>query len=80
MEQVETCCAFDFLDEIQADFLEVHGLRDAVKKIQETGKKAVVATPRVLKPDEEKLWRFYLSLNADALLVRSAGLLENCTS
>ena len=76
MEQVETCCAFDFLDEIQADFLEVHGLRDAVKKIQETGKKAVVATPRVLKPDEEKLWRFYLSLNADALLVRSAGLLR----
>ena len=76
MEQVETCCAFDFLDEIQADFLEVHGLRDAVKKIQEAGKKAVVATPRVLKPDEEKLWRFYLSLNADALLVRSAGLLR----
>ena len=76
MEQVETCCAFDFLDEIQADFLEVHGLRDAVKKIQEAGKKAVVATPRVLKPDEEKLWRFYLSLNADSLLVRSAGLLR----
>ena len=30
----------------------------------------------MLKPDEEKLWRFYLSLNADALLVRSAGLLR----
>ena len=76
MEQVETCCKFEFLNEIQCDFLEVHGLREAVKKIQAAGKKAVVATPRVLKPDEEKLWRFYLSLNADALLVRSAGLLR----
>lgn len=36
----------------------------------------MVATPRVLKPDEERLWQFYLKLNADALLVRSAGLLQ----
>ena len=44
--------------------------------MQASGRDAVVATPRVLKPDEEKLWRFYLKLNADALLVRSAGLMQ----
>jgi U32 family peptidase len=35
----------------------------------------VVCTPRVIKPDERQLWLFYLRLGADALLVRSAGLL-----
>ena len=36
----------------------------------------VVATPRVLKPDEERLVTFYLRLGADALLIRSLGLLN----
>jgi hypothetical protein len=36
----------------------------------------VVATPRVLKPDEERLVTFYLKLQADALLIRSLGLLN----
>ena len=36
----------------------------------------VVATPRVLKPDEERLVNFYLKLDADALLIRSLGLLN----
>lgn len=35
-----------------------------------------VATPRVLKPGEERLIRLYLRLAADALLLRSAGLLH----
>ena len=39
------------------------------------GKRVVVACPRILKPGEDGLARFYLRLGADALLVRSAGLL-----
>jgi len=36
----------------------------------------VVAAPRIIKPAEESLWRVLLSLQgADAILVRSAGLL-----
>jgi putative protease len=75
-EQAEAAMAVPWLSEITLDFLEVHGLRDAVKAVQLSGKRCVVATPRVLKPDEEKLWRFYLSIGADALLVRSSGLMR----
>ena len=56
--------------------MEVHGLQKAVRAVRDAGKTAVVATPRVLKPEEEQLWRFYLNLGADALLIRSAGLLQ----
>ena len=41
----------------------------AVDAIKAAGKRCVVATPRILKPDEERLWKFYLRLGADALLV-----------
>ena len=43
---------------------------------QAVEEKRMVATPRVLKPNEELLWRFYLKSGADALLVRSAGLMR----
>lgn len=78
-EQAAAAAASDLVDEVGLDFLEVHGLREAVAAVRQAGKRAVVATPRVLKPDEERLWRFYLSLGADALLVRSAGLLRTLT-
>ena len=75
-EQAEAALLVPWLEEITLDFLEVHGLRDAVKAVRASGRRCVVATPRVLKPNEEKLWRFYLSLDADALLIRSAGLMR----
>jgi collagenase-like PrtC family protease len=75
-EQAEAALLVPWLTEITLDFLEVHGLRDAVKAVRLSGRRCSVATPRVLKPDEEKLWRFYLSLDADALLIRSAGLMR----
>jgi collagenase-like PrtC family protease len=56
--------------------LEVHGLRDAVDKVKAAGKRCVVATPRILKPDEQRLWSFYLRLRADGLLIRSTGFLQ----
>jgi len=41
---------------------QVHGLREAVAAAQRAGKRAVVATPRVLKPGEDGLAAFYLRL------------------
>eukprot|EP00798_Chlamydomonas_sp_ICE-L_P014799 gene14799-20854_t len=75
-EQVEAACTVEWLGEIVLDFLEVQGLKEAVASVKEAGKRAVVATPRILKPDEERLWNFYLKLGSDALLVRSLGLLH----
>ena len=78
--QVAAAVAIEDLSEVAVDFLEVHGLQNAVNSIRAAGKRVVVATPRVLKPDEERLWKFYLRLGADALLIRSNGLLHKLMS
>jgi hypothetical protein len=65
----------DAVDEIIVDFLEVDGMRDAIARIRETDLRAVVASPRIIKPGESGMWRTLLRLEADGLLVRSAGLL-----
>ena len=74
--QVTAACSLPYIQEITLDFLEVHGLREAVHEIKNAKKTAVVATPRIIKPNEERLYTFYLRLKADALLVRSAGFLN----
>jgi collagenase-like PrtC family protease len=51
-------------------------LKEAVAEVRAAGKKVVVATPRIIKPNEERLLNFYLRLGADALLVRSLGFLN----
>ena len=79
-QQVDAAVQVPWLTEVGLDFLEVHGLQAAVQRVQAAGKKAVVATPRVLKPDEERLSAFYLRLRADALLVRSIGMLHSLTA
>lgn len=67
----------DRIDEVIVDFLEVDGMKDAVEKIRRTGRvKAIVASPRVIKPGESGIWRTLLRLEADGLLVRSTGLLH----
>ncbi|CAG9462136.1 unnamed protein product [Pedinophyceae sp. YPF-701] len=75
-EQVAAAIEVPWLDEITLDFLEAHGLEEWVRRVQRAGKRAVAAAPRVLKPGEQRLCDFYLGLGADALLVRSAGLLQ----
>lgn len=77
--QVTAATTVPWLEEVTLDFLEVQGLRDAVEEVHAAGKRAIVATPRILKPGEQRLWRFYLGLHADALLLRSAGLLHQLT-
>ena len=75
-EQTAAACAVPWLQEITLDFLEVHGLRENVALVKKAGKRCVVGTPRILKPEEERLYTFYLRLRADAILVRSAGFLQ----
>jgi putative protease len=80
LEQVRAVVGLEGVEEVYLDFLELKGIQEAVRLVQRAGRKAVAAAPRVLKPDEERIWRFFLNLKADALLVRSLGLLQTLTA
>ena len=58
---------------ITLDYLELYGLRPSIERIQDAGIVARVASPRILKPSEQKVVRFLLSLRCQ-ILVRSGGL------
>jgi putative protease len=60
---------------ITLDYLELYGLRPAVEQIQSAGIVARVASPRVLKPNEQRIVNFLRRL-ACPILVRSGGLLQ----
>jgi putative protease len=60
---------------ITLDYLELYGLRPAVEQVQAAGLVARVASPRILKPGEERIINFLLRLNCQ-LVVRSGGLLH----
>jgi putative protease len=60
---------------ITLDYLDLYGLRPAVKQIQAAGLEGRVASPRILKPDEQQIINFLLKLDCP-LLVRSGGLLH----
>ncbi|MBI4907905.1 MAG: U32 family peptidase [Acidobacteria bacterium] len=61
---------------ITLDYLDLYGLRPSVKRIQSAGIAARVASPRVLKPSEERIVHFLRKLDCE-VLVRSAGLLHS---
>src|SRR5262249_53549005 len=60
------------------DYLDLYGLRPAVEGVQSADITARVASPRVLKPDEQRIVGFLLGLECD-ILVRSSGLLRALT-
>jgi putative protease len=60
---------------ITLDYLELYGLRPAVEQIHAAGITAQVASPRVLKPAEQRIVNFLLRLDCP-ILVRSSGLLQ----
>jgi len=60
---------------ITLDYLELYGLRPSVEKVQAAGIVARVASPRVLKPQEQRIVNFLLRLDCQ-ILIRSGGLLE----
>lgn len=59
---------------ITLDYLELYGLRPAVERVQASGTIARVASPRVLKPNEQRVINFLLRLDCE-IVVRSSGLL-----
>ena len=61
---------------ITLDYLDLYGLRPSLDRVLATGLTVRVATPRVLKPGEEKMADFMRNLGVP-LLVRSAGLVES---
>jgi U32 family peptidase len=60
---------------ITLDYLDLYGLHPAVDKIKATGIVPRVASPRILKPQEQRIVNFLLRLECP-ILVRSSGLLE----
>jgi U32 family peptidase len=64
-------------NEIILDYLELYGLRPSVEQILESGIRAVVASPRILKPAEERIVKFLLTLPVNGILVRPLGLLQS---
>ena len=73
-EQLEAALALRPVS-ITLDYLDLYGLRPAVEAVQVAGIQARVASPRVLKPNEQRIVNFLLRLGC-SILVRSAGLLE----
>ena len=60
---------------ITLDYLDLYGLRPAVERVQAADITARVASPRVLKPEEQRIVSFLRGLQCD-IVVRSSGLLQ----
>jgi putative protease len=60
---------------ITLDYLDLYGLKPSLDRVREAGLQARVATPRVIKPGEEKVVDFLLGLDCP-LLIRPLGLLH----
>jgi putative protease len=60
---------------ITLDYLDLYGLKPSLARVCAAGLQARVASPRVLKPGEERITDFLLSCGCP-ILVRSTGLLE----
>jgi len=60
---------------ITLDYLDLYGLKPSLDRLRAAGIQARIASPRVLKPGEERIVEFLLSCECP-ILVRSAGLLH----
>jgi putative protease len=60
---------------ITLDYLDLYGLKPSLDRVRAAGIRPRVASPRVLKPGEERIADFLLSCDCP-ILVRSAGLLH----
>jgi putative protease len=60
---------------ITLDYLDFYGLRPSLDRVKAAGIEARIASPRVLKPGEERIANFLLSCECP-ILVRPAGLLS----
>ncbi|HSP66576.1 MAG TPA: U32 family peptidase [Bryobacteraceae bacterium] len=64
---------------ITLDYLDLYGLRPSLDRVKAAGIEARVASPRILKPGEQRIADFLLRCECP-ILVRSAGLLETLQS
>ena len=62
-------------DSITLDYLDLYGLRPSVERVKTAGITVRVASPRVLKPGEERILNFLKSLECPILL-RGAGMIQ----
>jgi putative protease len=62
-------------DSITLDYLDLYGLRPSVERVKSESIPVRVASPRVLKPGEERILNFLASLDCP-ILVRGAGMIE----
>lgn len=60
---------------VTLDYLDLYGLKPSLERVREAGLEARVASPRILKPGEERIADFLLRLECP-ILVRPAGLLD----
>jgi putative protease len=60
---------------ITLDYLDLYGLRPSLERVRASGVVARVASPRVLKPGEERIVDFLVGCDCP-ILVRSTGLLH----
>lgn len=61
---------------ITLDYLDLYGLKPSVERVKASGIDVRVASPRVLKPGEERIVDFLLRLDCP-LLIRAAGLVDS---
>lgn len=61
---------------ITLDYLDLYGLKPSVERLKASGISVRVASPRILKPGEERIVDFLLRLECP-LLIRSAGLVDS---
>jgi U32 family peptidase len=62
-------------DSLTLDYLDLYGLKPSLERVRASGVAVRVASPRVVKPGEERIVDFLLSCECP-ILVRSAGLLQ----
>jgi putative protease len=59
---------------VTLDYLDLYGLKPSIERVRESGVAVRVASPRVLKPGEERIVDFLIGCDCP-ILVRSTGLL-----
>jgi putative protease len=64
---------------ITLDYLDLYGLLPSLDRVKTAGIEARVASPRVLKPGEQRIAEFLLRTESP-ILVRAAGLIESLRS
>jgi len=60
---------------VTLDYLDLYGLRPSVERVKSAGLAARAASPRVLKPGEQRILNFLRSLEC-AILIRSPAMIQ----